>query len=329
LGCQVRDLAISVTAGAEYDQVVAMYSGDARNPATHKKENKLPSREAVRDWATSRYSVIPDWFGSFATGNPSACDTVVQDLWKVAATLENNVKIGNSTDPSKLRSPQSEAGPVEVSERVSDLSKTLGEWHGSAATSFQTHFVTPLESSGPAQGWLAESLAVTMDANKAIREHLNDDIWNIGQSTIQALNKIGHNCTGNNVLTAITVMAAMTSLIISIPEGGAGAIGGLKYAIGASSNVGTVLKSMHGEKTQKTIGGGSVDATIMSMKDAMNTLTSDYGLIQSRLIDVVHQVASTVQQSHHKFEAPKPTSVVDIRDTNAHDLASKDIFTDG
>jgi len=305
------------------------YAPAPMNPRAHDNQKDLPSRSEVADWAAKQYADIPAYFGSFAIPDPKSCHTSAQELWNVAGALEENIKLGS--DPKHLSAPPKrmdglQYGVTPAGQLAENIQPYLKDWSGDAAQAFGDNFVVPLNHNIPALGWLAESLAVIMEANGAAREAMLDSVVDVGHKTINALETLGHVWSGKNVTTAITVMAALASVTMSLGETSGCAASVLKTAIGAHGSVGGAIHAAGGDVRRVDIGGGTVAAIIGSMRSVVKSVNDDYTEALGSLNRITKGVSSGVQERLAEFHAPSPNAVTSIRHDSAHTLDRNGLF---
>jgi hypothetical protein len=329
LGTKVRDKAVEVTSTVEYDRVMMAYAPDPRNPRAHDNQKDLPSRSEVADWAAKQYADIPAYFGSFAIPNPDSCHTSAQELWSVAGALEQDIKLGS--DPQHLSAPPKrmdglQYGVTPAGQLAGNIQPYLKDWSGDAAQAFSSNFVNPLNNNIPALGWLAESLAMIMEANGAARVAMLDSVVGVGNKTLNALETIGHVWSSKNVTTAITIMAALASVTMSLGETSGTAASLLKTAIGAKGSVGGAIQAAGGDVRKVDISGGTVAAVIASMRKIVKSVNDDYTEALGSLNRITQGVSSAVQERLSEFHAPSPNAVTSIQHESAQTLDRKGIF---
>jgi hypothetical protein len=100
---------------------------------------------------------------------------------------------------------------------------------------------------------------------------MHNNIWDIGQKTLTALDSL-HACHSHEASTTLTVFTAAVAVLLAIPTKGlsfralfglGNAVKGLGGAVGGSTDA-----------PVKGIGGGTVNAVISSMADAVASLTT-------------------------------------------------------
>src|SRR5262249_4635773 len=145
-----------------------------------------------------------------------------------------------------------------------DMNHHMRAWSGQGANAF-VGYVSDFTQAADLQSDLAQALALTMDANREVRERMLTDVWSVGHETLKVLDALHPFCGGDAVSTAsvtISVLVATASVFAAIPSGGVSTL------LAAGGFASTMLSTI-GSAPKAPIGGGTVLGVIDTMRTAL------------------------------------------------------------
>lgn len=318
LGEQIRAKAVQVSVEQESAQVVQQIHADHANDPLldqtgHVADNPPITQDTIRAHAQTAYAQIPQFFTAFATPDPAKAQPMIDSLWGVAYALEPKILTSVMHTPLDNPIPSNAWHPyTSIGSRVQDIKDPrMKYWGGPAADSFETNYLEPLSAAVTPQSEMAAALALSLTAQKQLREAAHNNIWRIGQETLKVLDTL-HHTSPHDGQVVFTVFTAAISVLLAVPTDGwsfAGAFGLMMSVKGLGDAAADLTK---------TIGGKTVYAVISSMADAITTLTNGTDQQEQVIATFLGKVGSQITTAD--MTPPRPTSVSGL----AH--ASRDIL---
>jgi hypothetical protein len=321
LGQQVRDKAVAVSVEQESAQVVqqiqAEHANDPLLDATgHVAPDPAITQQMIKSHAESMYQDIPAMFTAFATADPARMQPMIDSLWGVAYALDTKILGSVAHTPLDDPIPAGAWHPgTSIQDRVQDIiDPRMKYWAGPAANTFETNYLRPLAATVTPQSEVAAALAVSLTAQKNLREHTHANIWQIGQETITVLDTL-HHTHPHDARVVLDAFTAAIAVILAVPTDGwsfAGAFGLVGAIQGLTDSAANVTK---------IIGGKTVAAVISSMADAVSSLASGVDQQEQAITGFLDKVSSQITPAD--ITAPQPTSVTSLAHANADTLKTQ------
>lgn len=297
LGKEILDLLVTKTvqeADSYYDARVATGTSYA-----------APSnvRPIVEEYIRHTYGFLPDTFADFAAPRPEDFDDAIAQCVGAALILQ--------PDPSLIR-PQGlgEIGrpggvwpnptyltdataryPTTLLERLDLVTTEIAEWEGDAAGAFYREYWSQFGQALGNQNGALFGLAITIEANRKIFEHMGQDILTIGEQTKEALRNVTDKDPDDYVvlLTVGAAVAGVASAGVAAP-GAAVLLGALGAAGGLAA---LAVESQSSGDQPPTIAGATTQEIMASMMERIGDL--------HELIRVEERKLATFLESIHDW----------------------------
>jgi hypothetical protein len=329
LGEQVRDRAIQVSVEYESAQVVkAIHAEHAYDPLVdatgHVAADPTITQDTIRSYAQEAYAGVPQFFTVFATPDPAGMqptiDTLMRTAYALAPTAVTDSLLAanqgkQAVDLSLPLPPGAWHPATSVETRVDDIiARGIVDWKGDGADAFERDYLRPLETAVLPQSELAVALAYALRAHKETRERMHNNIWDIGQKTLTALDSL-HACNPREASTALTVFLAAVSVLLAIPTGG--------WSVRAAVGLGNAVQGFGGtvggstDAPVKDIGGATVNAVVSSMADAIASLTTGVDQQEQTISYFLGEVGGAFTVDDVTAPQPKAATKAAHEDINA------------
>jgi hypothetical protein len=201
-------------------------------------------------------------------------------------------------------------GEAPVGEWLERLDK-LGEdanWQGAGADAFW-QYIAGVGTAADEQHDLAALLTAILHAHSEILSRCYRDVWKIGEDTINVLASI-YDCNPQTVSEELTVVGAVLAVAAEFESAGTATPG----IIATAEAVGVVsgLLGMAGSSSSNsTIGGGSIDEVLTSMREALRKEASLVEEERRQLLEILHG-ASGIVHSESRSDSIRPEHPSDL-----------------
>lgn len=301
-----------------YERELAGSYGQATNVSVKvgNIDRAMHDPEYARSFAEHMYADVPQLFSVFGENDPSECKGASDALWGAAAILDPKLDLTIRIEDGAPRNPvpvHYGAPNVALQLRQSAMLTRMKDWEGAAANAFQSNFVKQMPKAIGLQARTITSLAITMEANLEIRRRANDDIWEIGQKTMTALDQVD-DCDPAEVGCVLSVVGAVVGIIgtlVAAPESGglslagtAAIISGLFGAAGASVG----------------LSGATVPSVMQHMRSAITTVKKSIHNEEKELRRAVEKLCEHARQDRQQLRVPHPVALTSLKGEDVSDL---------
>lgn len=181
---------------------------------------------------TDFYLTYPDLYESFATPDPKGMQHALNTLGSTSFALKHDFP---TLDPRGTEVPVPDIGgavgdlagkntPMQISQNVG---YKIQGWHGHAKDAFQEKILTKFEEKVDNQVAAVDLLAASLSMHMHVRKKLNETVWNVGQASIEAFNKVAKIGAGDAAQVVLLVgIAAATAWTVwgGVAAGGLAAL---------------------------------------------------------------------------------------------------------
>jgi hypothetical protein len=278
-----------------------------------------PSESQVQGYIGSKFYDIPGEFSWHGYPDPESCTPMIDDLWRVAVTLDNSVQqmaTDGSGNLTPVTPPSTE--PIEtLVRRMRDAD--LRDWTGQASGNFVGDFLDPILQAVTRQGELAGWLALVLTSYQKLRRCEIEDAYKIGQETLDALDHAYLDSTSGTtaVKDSLSIIGALGSLATAAaPAAVLLATNTLAAAvIGAANDSQATPKNTNGNP----ITGHTVLDVLNNMDGALIQLTEAANQEEQILESVLTNLSKNVNGDRY-INIPSPGDATSVADRNLSGL---------
>ena len=314
LGGQIRDKAIDVCFRREIVETMNRIREVAEEEGVPPVDEGGPVLDEARiKWRLHQfYDYIPDLFTQFDYPDPAKMQGSIGSPWSVAYALVPETLGHFANTPLKDPIPANAWHLKDsVSSRIGQIEgNLLSYWEGVAADGFKNEYLDRLKSTVGPQAGLAAVLAVALAAHQRIRQTTFDNIWDVGQQTLAALNGLYSSNPGSGKVV-LSVLTSAISVLMAIPTDGLSFAG--LYGLGMA---GVGLADAVAAST-KLISGGTVQSVINSMSDRIADILTGIEQQEQEICDFLDKISTQLRPEDLTVPSPKPVT----------DLAGADVNT--
>ncbi|WP_438388773.1 hypothetical protein [Actinopolyspora saharensis] len=225
--------------------------------------------------------------------DPSAYDGPINDLHSAMGKLSHGAHMNDPVSEDSI-------GANEDLKAIETAAGDLQGWSGEAAYAFKANFLDPFPAKASNQFIALGGMKGAMQAEQELWNKTQDDIANIAEKALTALDNVG-SCGKSDFEFTLSVFSAVAA-IGAIPfTGGASAV--TFAAVGAASAVGGAAQK--GYEAVKA-SGGSAEQVVSSMEDAIGKLTEHISKERGRITKSLNDCAGAITQGKSHFVSPRP-----------------------
>jgi hypothetical protein len=239
-------------------------------------------RPIVEDYVRETYGFLPDTFASFAAPRPEHFDNAIAQCVATTMILQPDPAAieaqglgdvgqpgGSWPNPMYLTDATTRY-PTTVLERLEVVQLEIAEWSGAAARAFHLRYMNEFDQALANQNGALFALAITIEANRKIFEHVGEDILAIGEQTKEALRNVTDKDPDDYVvlLTVGAAVAGVASAGVAAPGAAV-----LLAALGAASGLAALAVESHtsGDQPPK-IAGATTQEIMVSVMERIGDL---------------------------------------------------------
>lgn len=312
----LRDLGTKIAWQAECAQTRENSTNSAKNGAWG---SSLPTN--------AFYKSYPDLYAAFATPDPAALQPVLDNLASVSFALTHsypvNAPVGSniaSPDPQKISDWANQPTPNTVMQNLKDHTN---DWHGSAKEAFASKVVNSYSETLNNQVAVINALAASLAMLMNLRNTLNDDVWKIGQQSLQNFEKAGVTTAGDAfqfTLACASAAFAVWSVWSGVVTAEEGVVAGLKATapkdyLSVVSGFNGIGKEENSEVSIKQGGSSDVDS---SMQQSLSTAATAYRNQEKQIATAMNQLCAGLKgdSTAKLFQISLPADVEALKNDN-------------
>lgn len=303
--------------------------------------------EAKRDF----YSHFPELYASFTTPNPSGMQQALDTLGKMAFSLTHQFPVpkpvggdaeASGADSSTVPAPAAAIGDLGKNDTpdtiVGNVADDIRQWTGPARDAFQRNVLANFPERSQNQVVAINALAVALAMHMNLRKKLNENVWDIGQKSIEAFKKAGTLSVGQGV--QITLMVAVAAATVWTVWGSAavayaaaeGSVAAGLAAVTAKDAASIVTGFNNIGKTASDVSAknfdhSSAEHVAASMKGFLADVAKSYRDQEKQVIDAMSQLADGLKNNSALFELAACPEVLALSDDDISKLEPQ--FTTG
>ncbi|MFJ6674736.1 hypothetical protein ACIQMJ_26865 [Actinosynnema sp. NPDC091369] len=278
---------------------------------------------------TDFYLDYPDLFESFATPDPKEMRRALNTLGRTSFALKHDFPALNPGG-SEVPVPDISGGigelagkdtPMQISQNIDH--KIRG-WHGHAKDAFQEKVLTKFEEKVDNQVVAVNLLAASLSMHMHLRKKLNEDVWNVGQKSIEAFNKVAKVGFGDAAQVVLLVgIAAATAWTVwgGVAAGGLAAVS----AKDAASVVAGFNNIRVSPQVSRVISHDSPNKADSDMKSLLSEAAKSYHDQEQDIVAAINHLGAGLKDpaTHSLFVFPAPPAV-DALDEQGNNLPTLD-----
>lgn len=292
--------------------------------ALDREERGGPSTSSPTWDARPWYSQLAERFTVFSVPDPRNANHAISELETLALQLNPDGLTDVSGSLSGHVAGKTIRGGERMKLKIDDVIDTLIEyWHGDASDNFRRNYLYKLKYAGMLQGYVADTLRVSLEASKKLRLSALDDIWHIGHKAIDCLNALGR-AKVRDTIVAVTVAEAVVSILAAVPTGGASIAAGVlaeateqtvsRSAMGVAKDIG--FAANNAAKNLREYDSISRDIMGPTSFDVVNNMIDALTDVATVAIDTNTQITrflSSVQDNMSSIKAPHPSDLSNLQ----------------
>lgn len=259
---------------------------------------------------SAKYEDVPELFTEFMSlPDPASFDAGIEDL---RATMGRLSQGQGTKDPTSDMTP-----PANIVLDGMDTSQSyLARWTGIAASQFKANFVDTFESITTNQYLLAGYVKGALEAEKSLWHAARDNIDQIAESTITALDEMG-DCGKNEWSVGLAVVGAVVAVAAVPFTAGGSLVAAATFAgIGGALSVGGAAAGTMEDPPEVSMSGESPEAVIGQMRETIGKLKDEIRNEEQKIADKMTELQVLVASHRELFVAPRP----DLADTGPGDV---------
>jgi hypothetical protein len=252
-------------------------------------------------WGSTNY--LKECMQALCSTDPASFDPAITSLSAAALRLG----AAQLRDKSVEQISPSTTAPDKVSEYVAAALRTVAGdgtaenpgWEGDSAEAFRDNFAKYYVGDGEAvvnQRWLLNTLQLILEAHRAVYARSRDDLEKLVDKGLEAADKATATTPGGSIKVVLTLIAAVTAVVVT----GAGATAGLVglSVLAASASSGASIFGLVPDEAPKEeeLDTSGTQALFFDLQRVVGTqasdMTSRLERVQSALTSLSEQLGS-------------------------------------
>ncbi|MCE6997287.1 hypothetical protein LZG04_21130 [Saccharothrix sp. S26] len=278
---------------------------------------------------TDFYLGYPDLYESFATPDPKGMQRALNTLGRTSFALKHDFPALN---PSGTEVPVPDIGggiadlagkdtPTQISRNID---YKIRGWHGHAKDAFQEKILTKFDEKVDNQVVAVNLLAASLSMHMHLRKKLNENVWDVGQKSIEAFNKVAKVGFGDAAQVVLLVgIAAATAWTVwgGVAAGGLAAVS----AKDAASVVAGFNNIRVSPQVARTISHDSPNKADADMKGFLGEVAKSYHDQEQDIVAAINHLGAGLRDpaTNSLFVFPAPPEV-DSLDEQGDNLPTLD-----
>lgn len=278
------------------------------------------------------YSTYPDLYARFATPDPAGMQPALDKLGRASFVLTGDfpVKGGNGEN---VPVPGGDIGdlagkdtPDAIAVQVTDK---IRNWNGPARDAFHEKVLSSFEQTTGNQVIAINKMAGSLALHMTLRNKLNENVWDIGQKSIEAFNQVG-TTSGGDAIQATLLVAGAVATVWTVWGGALGAGGGIVAGLrGVSAKDAASItlafnNIRNSPQVTEVLSHDSAAKVGSSMESFLGKAANSYREQEKDVIAALNQLSSGMKQYPQIFEFSSPeVETLDDQEGNLPTLESQ------